>query len=45
MLEQKIPIYPALYDMDTFIPYFNVDIKTLSPEVISRVLETAAVDI
>ena len=38
-------MYPALYDIDKYIPYFNTDIKTLSPELISNIINTSSIDI
>ncbi len=38
-------MYPTLYDMDRYLPYFNSNIKSLSQESINGIINTSAVDI
>ncbi len=45
LLSKNIPLYPTLYDIDKYVPHFNADIGTLSPPLISRLVDISAVDI
>ena len=38
-------MYPELYDVERFVPYFDAKIDTLTPESISGIVGACAVDI
>ena len=43
LINGNIPLYPTLYEIQTYLPYFNVDIKKLSQDTIVSIIEASAV--
>ena len=38
-------MYPELYDIEKFVPYFDAKLETLTPESITGIINASAVDI